>query len=524
MVIEHLHDNTARIKAEKATETEKERLAVTLRSIGDGVITTDTDGRVLLINRVAEELTGWPQEEACGRPIGEVFHIINELSRKPWENPVQKVLESGNIIELANHTLLISRQGTERIIADSGAPIKDVSGATIGVVLVFRDMTEKQKLIDATQKNQKLEALGVLAAGIAHDFNNLLGGVFGYIDLAKQEMQDAGHSPQYLDDAVSAVERARGLTAQLLTFAKGSAPIIKAGSIATVIKEAVQFALSGTNVSATFAFDSILGSALFDKNQISQVIDNMVINATHAMPRGGEIIVSGSTVHIEEKQHPELPAGEYVKISIADSGIGIPRDILPNIFDPFFTTKAKGSGLGLATSYSILKKHGGTIEVESQQGKGTTFHLYVPATGDAQGTTEDSAQGLHTGKGHILVMDDEMVLRRVLTKMLEKCGYTVETASTGEQALARYSEAKKHGPAFDAVILDLTISGGMGGRETVKRLRDMGETLPVFVASGYASEEIMADPERFGFTASLSKPFMMRELSDMLHTHIIKES
>ncbi len=517
MVIEHLHDNTARKKAEKSTESEKERLAVTLRSIGDGVITTDTAGNVQLMNKVAERLTGWSQAQADGKPIGEVFQIINELSREQCENPVQKVLDTGEVIELANHTLLIARQGTERIIADSGAPIKDASGTTIGVVLVFRDITEKQKLIDAAQKNQKLEALGVLAAGIAHDFNNLLGGVFGYIDLTKQELEDAGFSLHYLDDAVNVIGRARGLTSQLLTFAKGATPVIKAENISSVTRDAVQFALSGSNISAHFSFDENLSPALFDTNQIAQVIDNLVINAIHAMPKGGGIYIYGNGVTIAHGAHPELPAGEYVRITVQDCGIGMPKDVVANIFDPFFTTKSRGSGLGLATSYSILKKHGGTIDVESTPGKGTSFHLYIPAAQKVQHVEAQNTSALHrVHDKRILIMDDDVVMQRVLEKMLQKFGYIVETSSTGEEALGMYEEEKTKGAPFDACILDLTVSGGMGGKETVEKLRKRGATLPVFVASGYASEEIMTQPQRFGFTASLSKPFKMSELSTML--------
>ena len=280
---------------------QKERLAVTLRSIGDGVITTDTSGNIVIMNKVAEDLTGWKLDEALGKPLATVFNIINENTRKPHENPVAKVLSSGQIVELANHTLLISRDGTERIIADSGAPIKDKDNKTIGVVLVFRDMTEKQQLQDSMQRAQKLESLGVLSGGIAHDFNNLMGGIFGYIDLAIAKSTEE-EVIQRLSKAMNAIERARSLTGQLLTFAKGGAPIQKIAHLFPFVEETAKFALSGANVSCNFGVSQDLWACNFDKNQIGQVIDNLIINAQQAMPVGGTIEMSARNISLAEKR------------------------------------------------------------------------------------------------------------------------------------------------------------------------------------------------------------------------------
>ncbi|HNW81522.1 MAG TPA: ATP-binding protein [bacterium] len=364
--------------AEEALLAEKEKLFVTIQSIGDGVITTGVDGKVVLINSVAENLTGWNQSEAEGKLLSEVFNIINEISGVRCENPVEKVLNSGMIQELANHTMLIARNGTKRIIADSGAPIKDRAGNILGVVLVFRDMTEKQKLIDTVQQTQKLQAIGTLAGGIAHDFNNLLTGVFGFIGFAKDESKEQPVKDM-LVQAESTIDRARSLTRQLLTFSKGGFPIKKIQHFSPFIEDTVRFALSGSSIAPVFDIQADLHDAEFDRDQIAQVIDNVVINAVQAMPDGGNLEVTAQNTIIGEKEHFPLPAGNYVKISIKDYGTGIAKNVISNIFDPFFTTKTGGHGLGLAMCYSIMNKHNGVIEVESEEGSGSTFYIFIPA-------------------------------------------------------------------------------------------------------------------------------------------------
>ncbi|HAE39605.1 MAG TPA: hypothetical protein DCG57_13365, partial [Candidatus Riflebacteria bacterium] len=353
-------DITSQKQAEAVLAAEKERLAVTLRSIGDGVITTDTSGKIVMMNRVAEEITGWLQSEAQGQPLENIFKIINETTREPCENPVTKVIVSGGIIELANHTLLIARNGTELIIADSGAPIKDANSETIGVVLVFRDMTEKQKLVDALQRTDKLESIGILAGGIAHDFNNLLSGIFGFIELARMT-PDAKKIKAYLDQAMIVFERAKNLTRQLLAFAKGGAPLRKTGNLGPIIRESAVFALSGSAVTCEFNIAEDLQPADFDKSQIEQTIDNLVINAQQAMPLGGKITIGAQNVTLKDGEHPLLKSGNYIRISISDTGIGMPADILQRIFDPFFTTRdvGQGTGLGLTVSRDVVAAHGG---------------------------------------------------------------------------------------------------------------------------------------------------------------------
>jgi len=519
-ILSIIEDITQRKQAEEAVFAEKERLAVTLRSIGDAVIATDLQGNIALMNNVAETLTGWTLKEAAGKPLTKVFKVINELTREHLENPVEKVLSTGDVIELANHTLLLSRDGAERVIADSGAPIKDNNDKIIGVVLVFRDITEKQKLMDIIQRTTKLDSLGILAGGIAHDFNNLLTGIYGYMDLARSVSKEP-RVTEYFDTMFATMKRAKALTQQLLTFSKGGAPIQKTTPLVSFIQETAQFALSGSNISCRFSMPENLWPSNIDTNQIAQVIDNIVINAQQAMPNGGTIEISAENISFREYEHPPLTKGEYVKVSIKDFGIGIPKDIMPRIFDPFYTTKLKGHGLGLATCYSIVNRHGGCIDVESEPGKGSAFHVFLPASLETI-IAEAAVVCEHKGSGLIVVMDDEEVVRDTFQQILEMLGYTVIGKNNGKEVIDFYSN-KSDKQQISAMIFDLTIPDGMGGLETVTEIRKLDAAatkIPIFVSSGYADNTVMKNPIDYGFTASISKPFTISDLSELLNKYL----
>ncbi|MGD0282221.1 MAG: ATP-binding protein [Dissulfurispiraceae bacterium] len=505
-----------RKQAEESLAEEKERLAVTLRSIGDGVITTDIEGKIVLINKVTEGLTGWTQEHAAGKPLDQVFHIINELSRERCENPVDKVLQTGMIVELANHTLLISRDGTERVIADSGAPIRDSESKIIGVVLVFRDTTEKENMRKEVLKIQKLESLGILAGGIAHDFNNLLTGVLGNISLAKMLAQPGDKIFERLTGAEKASARAKDLTQQLLTFSRGGAPVKKLTSIADLIKDCAGFVLSGSNVKCKFDIADDLWPAEVDEGQISQVINNLVLNAEQSMPEGGIIDVSCNNVVLGDNDAVQLQKGKYIKIAIKDFGTGIKKEYLQKIFDPFFTTKQSGRGLGLATVYSIINNHNGHITVESEQGIGTVFTFYLPAS-EPQIILQSGGNRPAPGKGSILVMDDEELVRDVAGQILETLGYEVQLAANGAEAIELFKKARESANPFDVVLMDLTIPGGMGGREAVRELLKIDPGVKAIVSSGYSNDPIMADFKRYGFRGVITKPYKVQELSDTVH-------
>jgi PAS domain S-box-containing protein len=521
-IISITRDITRQKLSEEALFAEREKLAVTLRSIGDGVIATDVEGRVTLMNEVAEQLCGCTLDEALGRPLSQVFIIVDERTREPRGNPVDMVLRTDTVIELANHTLLIRRDGREYIIADSGAPIKHQDGRTMGVVLVFRDITEKRKLLDHLDRTQKLDSLGVLAGGIAHDFNNLLSGIFGYIEIARLYCQSESPAATYLAKALDVFTRASDLTRQLLTFAKGGIPSRKAAALRPILEKSVSFALSGSKVSAEFRIAADLPLCDIDAGQIGQVIDNLVINAQQAMPMGGTIIIAAGSTPDGEMPHPTLPKGNYVKISITDTGIGIPREILPRIFDPFFTTKHKGSGLGLATCYAIIQKHDGIIDVESEPGKGTTFSIIIPASRSKEEAAPEKPLQSHSGSGKILIMDDQEFILDVATQLFNRMGYAVTQARDGSEALEVFGNARETGLPFRCIFLDLTIPGGTGGREAIAEMRKLDPDIPIFASSGYSDDPIMSRPREFGFTDSIRKPFRAMELADLMERYFGK--
>jgi PAS domain S-box-containing protein len=502
--------------AEEELAAEKERLAVTLRSIGDGVITTDMEGRVVLLNQAAESQTGWSQEEARGRSLQEVFFIVDEKTRDRCLNPVDKVLLSGRTEILAAPTVLINRDGRERIIADSGAPIRDSNGKMIGVVLVFRDITNEQRLADELLNYEKLKSIGVLAGGIAHDFNNILTGIMGNISLAKMFAQDAEKVRKRLDEAEKASYLARELTQQLLTFSRGGAPVKTTASMAEYVQEAVNFALRGSKLKAEFLIPADIWPVDFDQGQFQQVIHNLVINADQAMPEGGVLQVGMDNRTVTAGEGISLPEGRYVRIWFADQGIGIPQEDLSRVFDPFFTTKPGASGLGLSTVYSIIKRHDGLMTADSPPGKGATFCLTLPASGKTPPVQEEAASSWVKGQGRILVMDDEPIVREVLGEMLARLGFEVQYAQDGAEAVKIYRVAKKIDQPFDLLIMDLTVAGGMGGLEALQKLLEFDPEVRAIASSGYSSDPVMSEFQAYGFKGVMAKPYTLEELSQVL--------
>ncbi|MFZ0450712.1 MAG: PAS domain S-box protein [Desulfatiglandaceae bacterium] len=513
-IMGNIADISGRKLAEVELATEHERLLVTLRSIGDGVITTDIMGNIVIVNSVAENLTGWTQEEAFGKPLEEVFNIRDGKTNQVRENPAHKALQVGKVIRLANDTILISKDGIVRIVSDSGAPIIDTQGNIIGVVLVFRDITDKVKIEEELIRNEKLESVGVLAGGIAHDFNNILTVIMGNISLAKNQVASENEIFDLLNEVEMASTRAQTLIRQLSTFAKGGAPLKETASIKDILKESCSFVLRGSISGCEFSIAEKLWPTEVDVGQISQVINNVVINANQAMPKGGIIQIVAKNLIIEDRHGLPLNPGRYIRISIKDQGVGIAKEHLSNIFDPYFTTKQKGSGLGLATTYSIIKKHDGHITVESRLGVGSTFHIYLPASEKA--LPEKDQVRLITGQGKILVMDDEASLRKTVGKMLENLGYEAELAKDGAEAIRMYKEAKESGNPYDAVILDLTIPGAMGGKDTIKQLREIDPEIKAIVSSGYSDDPVMATFKKYGFKGIMPKPFESQLLGNAL--------
>lgn len=524
--LERQRDMNRRIQAERALAEEKERLAVTLSSIGDGVIATDTDGRVVLINSVAERLTGWSRDEALGRFIGEVFFIVNVATGAPSENPVSKAIGANNIVGLESGTVLITKNREDcRDVSASSSPIRDRDGIIIGVVVVFRDITEIKKMEEELLRVQKLESIGVLAGGIAHDFNNLLTSIMGNISLSSAPDIASSKVKERLIEALRACHKAKNLSTQLLTFSKGGALENKSvKSLERVIRDTVNFTMSGSNIDFEFIVKDKIWPVEIDEGQISQVISNIAINASQAMTNHGKITIKIENVDAKKEKGVPLNRGKYVKTTIEDEGIGIPKEYLSKIFDPYFTTKQTGSGLGLATSYSIVKNHGGLITVESELHEGTKFYIYLPATGESESTVTGASMPIKRGRGRVLIMDDKVEVREAAQEMLTHIGYEVESARDGKELLRIYKKAIEEGKPFDSVIMDLTVPGGMGGKEAIEKLLVIDPEVKAIVSSGYSSDPVLSKYEKYGFKGVLPKPYEMEQLSDVLHGVLVENN
>lgn len=516
-------DISDRKRAEEILAAEKERLAVTLRSIVDGVITTDTEEKINFINEIGEELTGWAQDEVIGKPLGEIFFVVHEKTRERCENPIEKSIKTGEMVELEKDSLLIAKGGTERNIAGSCALIRGKNREILGVVFAFRDITEKLKMEEELIKTQKLDSVGILAGGIAHDFNNIVTGVMGNLSYAKILSNPESEIFEILTEAEKASRQAKDLTLQLLTFSQGGSPIKKTISMKEILKDMTSFALRGSNIRCDFSIADDLWPVDADEGQISQVINNLVINGAQAMPDGGTITVHADNL-VMDSEHFHLSEHErYIKISIKDTGIGIPKEHFQKIFDPYFTTKQRGSGLGLATSYSILKKHDGYIDVESEIGAGSTFHVYIPASQNDIRVCKSVVKENIIDKKQVLFMDDNDITRDLINRALKRLGYKVELAKDGSEVIELFIKSKGSGETFDVLILDLTVPGGLGGKETIRQLLEIDPMVRAIVSSGYSNDPIMADYKKYGFCGVIAKPYSIDELESVLSEVICKE-
>lgn len=463
-------------------------------------------------------------------------YTVKEISGKNsfWENHLHPDDKQNALNHLNNHLQrktdhyeteyrLRTKSGDYIWIHDVGKVIEyDDEGKALlfsGIHLNTTDIKENQRRLESEMiKVKKLESLGVLAGGIAHDFNNLLSSFFGNIFLAKMKLNPSHPAYNFIDEAEGAIDRATGLTKQLLSFAKGGAPVRESANLINIVKESADFVLHGSEFSLDFKADDDLRTVNVDKGQISQVVTNLVINAKEAMGSGGTIFIT--LENITEGKSSNLRGGEYVKTIIRDEGVGIPEENLEKVFDPYFSTKDSGHGLGLASVFSIVKRHGGHIKVESQIGSGTSFSIYLPASEkdeNASSVEIKSKDIIHDKTARILVMDDDSHIIHMIDSLLRELGYNVVFSRNGEEAINLINKSLEKGERFDLVVLDLTVRGGMGGKEAMKKICQLDPDIKSIVSSGYSNDPVMSEYKKYGFNGVIAKPFRLEDFKRVVN-------
>ena len=507
-------DITEMKHAEEALATEREKLAVTLGSIGDGVIASDTQGRVVVLNKVAETLTGWKESDAIGRSLTEIFNIINEKTRLRCENPVEKVLKLGCVVGLANHTVLISRDGKEQAIADSGAPIRNNQGDIIGVVLVFRDVTETLRLQEFAARAQRLETAGRIAVQVAHDFNNLLGPLTAYPGLIKDDLPEDHPAHELLDQIQNSAQQMADINQQLLTLGRRGHYNLEPINLNEIINQVL---MQFYPIARTTAIELDLSPDLFNmsggKAQIFRVLTNLITNAMDAINEVGKINIKTENYYVDsiEGKYGRVPQGEYVKFTLTDNGNGIAPTDVSKIFDPFYTTKTaegrRGSGLGLSIVHAVVEDHNGHLDFSTKLGKGTSFYLYFPITRESS-KGEDINENMLGGSEKILIIDDDLTQREVTRILLEKLGYEVKTSQSGEDALQLLQTE-----SYDLLLLDMIMPGGIDGTETYERALDIHPDQKALIVSGFAENKRVKEALDLGAGGFLRKPLTIKSIA-----------
>ncbi len=492
----------------------EENLRITLDSIGDGVIATDMAGRIVRMNPVAEQLTGWSLAEALGRPLPEVFDIYSATSGEACHNPFEKVRGTGGIVGLANHTMLRSRDGREYQIADSGAPIRGADNRMMGVVIVFRDVTQQYAMEEQLRQRQKMDAIGELAGGIAHDFNNMLGGILGGVELLDDDVPKTSEASEYVALIRDAATRAAELTGKLLLFARRGAVTDDVADVHKAVRDAVDLLRHSLDKCVRIDMHLEADQACVQGNhtQLQNVFINLGLNAGQAMvPAGGVLAFRSRTITLDGRDTTGLHAGAYLELLVEDTGRGIAPENMAHIFEPFFTTRTEGTGMGLPAAYGTVRAHGGDIQITSTPGKGTVCRVLLPLT-DRECPASAAEPVCVRGTGTILLVDDEQVIRRATGGILEQLGYHVIQAANGPQALEILAQPDT---AVDLVILDV-IMPDMNGRDCFKAIRARAPGLPVIFSSGFTRDDDLEDLLGQDGVSFIGKPCRKAELSQVV--------
>lgn len=490
------------------------RLSVTLRSISEGVITTNKDGRIELINPEATAITGWEEVDVRGRYLKEILILFNEHDNSAIPCPIDEVLNTGLPMGRERGVLLETAQADKRKVAFNLAPILDADQNRLGSILVLEDVSQKNHIERELQKIQKMDSLALLSAGIAHDFNNFLTSIMGNLSLARSTLAPDDKLYKILKNAERGTQHAKLLTDRLYSFSKNASPLKKHADLGQLLLDTANFIFNGTSTQWTSKIAENLWACEVDEGQISQVLNNLFINANQAMPNGGKVSISASNKNMIWDPTLSQANGAYVEIKVKDEGVGIAPKNLEKLFEPYFTTKPKGNGLGLATCYSIIKNHDGHVDVKSTQGVGTTFIIYLPASPDVKlAKVDQRAAKVQHGEGHILVMDDEELVQDIAGQLLTHLGYTVEFAINGEKALEKYKAAEQANKPFDLVLLDLSITHGSGGIQALQALREHNPSVKALLSSGYSHREEVRNYDQYGFDGTIIKPYNIEQLS-----------
>ncbi len=504
-----IHDISDRVSAERALRESEEKFSRAFHGSPDSInINRYTDGVYVEINEGFTRITGYTEADVLGRSStpADLGIWVDQADR---DRMVAALAERGE----ADIEARFRRKDGSILLGAMSARVIEIDGVKC-VLSITRDITERRKMEEALLTSEKLKSISLLAGGIAHDFNNLLAGILGNITLARLEA--GGSAEETLQSAERATLRARDLTQQLLTFARGGAPLKRLADVGALVREAAAFAGHGSSCSCEFDIPDDVWPAEVDAGQVGQVVQNIVINAVQAMPGGGRILVSVRNEHLGANV-AALPPGPYLRVSITDQGPGIPAEQRQRIFDPYFTTKQSGNGLGLATSYSILRNHGGHLGFTTEEGAGTTFWFLLPAQPERAAPRQEPDRVEAPASGwRVLVMDDQETVRVMVERMLRVLGFTTQGAAHGEEAVALFRAARDAGTPFQLAILDLTVVGGMGGRETLAALREIDPSLRIIVSSGYSDDPILSDFRRYGAGGVLPKPYRLEELKAVL--------
>jgi PAS domain S-box-containing protein len=518
-------DITERKQAEEALLESEQKLGNIIDFLPNATLVIDQAGKVIAWNKAIEEMTGIKAQDMVGRGnyeyalpfYGERRPILIDLVLHPQAEIAEYAEVKHTELTLSGVAHLPNFRGKGTYLFGKASALLDSHGNVVGAIESIRDITLNKRAEVERLRFDKLEAIGTLAGGIAHDFNNILTAIVGNISLAMLDQKMEAQSRERLTEAEKACYQAQNLSRQFLTFAKGGAPIKELISLKNLIAESASLACRGSQVRCEYAFAEDLMAIEGDPGQIIQVVQNLILNAIQAMPNGGIIKIHGDNLRIGKHSHLPLEGGNYIEVAIQDKGIGIPEEYLQKIFDPYFTTKQKGSGLGLATAFSIANNHHGHISVESKLGEGTTFRVYLPASDQKIIQPPQENKKLFSGKGKILVMDDEAMVRHILDRMLLCLGYEAKFAKDGVEALELFIRAQQSGDTFTGVILDLTVPGGMGGKDTMARLLKIDPQVKAIVSSGYSNDPIMADFKKFGFAGVIAKPYKISDLGNVLN-------